>query len=261
MHTRFLVLGFGLVGLVGCRTTKPGTHVEVMDESGSKVYVAGAAGPGMNQGLACDTAVSRSVAAIALRFTQDNDDIADDVAKEVGVEDGRVFLERFARAKLQSAAVQDTRFNPADHLCMATVRWTPPVFVKQAVSEYAAEVKAQEYAAMHPNDNQTAPATTQPAPGVQAAPPAASPGTTSTTAPAATAPAQPAQPTLPECPKEKGKLAKADEAAQKAQDELGECLRRTNDNVKTCSRYQLYVDQALAKQKSAQEALTRCISR
>lgn len=260
MHTRLLVVGLGLVGLVGCRTTKPGTHVEVMDEGGAKVYVAGAAGPGMNQGLACDTAVSRSVAAIALRFTQDNDDLADDVAKEVGVEDGKVFLERFARAKLQTASVQDTRFNPAEHLCMATVRWTPPVFVKQAVSEYAAEVKAAEYAAMHPNDGQTAPAPT-PAPG-QTPPPAASPGTTSPSAPAATAPAQPPpQPTLPECPKEKGKLAKADEAAQMAQDELDECLRRTSNNTKTCTRYQLYVDQAVAKQKSAQEALTRCISR
>ncbi|HSI05427.1 MAG TPA: hypothetical protein VLC93_13160 [Myxococcota bacterium] len=260
MQIRVMVLGLGLLGLVACRSTKPGTHVEVMDEGGTKVYVAGAAGPGMNQGLACDTAVSRSVAAIALRFTQDNDDIQEAVAKEVGVEDGRVFLERFARAKMQSAAVQDTQFNPGEHLCMATVRWTPPVFAKDAVKAYAEEVKAQEYTAMHPKDAENAPA--QPTAPASSVPPAASP-TTQQPSPSATAPAQPppAQPTLPECPKEKSKLAKADEAMQKAQDELDECVRRTSGNTKTCSRYQLYVDQAAAKQKSAQEALTRCISR
>lgn len=256
MQLRVLLVGLAVVGLGGCRSTKPGTHVEVMDEGGTKVYVAGAAGPGMNQGLACDTAVSRTVAAIALRFTQDNDDIQEAVAKDVGVEDGRVFLERFARAKMQSAAVQDTRFNPAEHLCMATVRWTPPVFVKDAVKEYAEEVKAQEYAAMHPKDG-----------AAPAAPPAAAPTTSPSPQqpnPVVTAPVQPAPPpppALPECPKEKGKLAKAEEAMQKAQDELNECLRRTNNNTKTCSRYQLYVDQAAAKQRSAQEALTRCISR
>jgi hypothetical protein len=259
MQLRVVVLGLVSLGVVACRSTKPGTHVEVMDEGGTKVYVAGAAGPGMNQGLACDTAVSRSVAAIALRFTQDNDDIQQAVAKDVGVEDGRVFLERFARAKMQSAAVQDTRFNPAEHICMATVRWTPPVFVKDAVKEYAQEVKAQEYAATHPKD-ETAPAAP---PAAQSAPPTASP-TTQQSSGAATAPVQPApppQPTLPECPKEKSKLAKADESMQKAQDELDECVRRTSGNTKTCSRYQLYVDQAMSKQKSAQEALTRCISR
>ncbi len=256
MQLRVLVVGLGFLGLVACRATKPGTHVEVMDEGGTKVYVAGAAGPGMNQGLACDTAVSRSVAAIALRFTQDNDDIQEAVAKDVGAEDGRVFLERFARAKMQSAAVQDTRFDPSDHICMATVRWTPPVFVKDAVKAYAEEVKAEEYAAMHPKDES---APVQPAPA-QNVPPTASP-TTPQPSGATTQPTPPPQPTLPECPKEKSKLAKADEAMQKAKDELDECVRRTNGNTKTCSRYQLYVDQASAKQKSAQEALTRCISR
>lgn len=256
MRTRAFVVAVGLVGLIACRATKPGTDVEVMDEGGTKVYVAGAAGPGINQGVACDTAVNRSVAAIALRFTQDNDDIQEAVAKDVGVKDGRVFLQRFAKAKLQSAAVQDTTFDPANHLCMATVRWTPPVFVKDAVKEYAEEVKAQEEAALHPAPAPAPAQTTAPA-GAPAAPPPTNPVTSS---PATPAPA-PATPPPPQCPKERGKLAKADEALQSASDELTECMRRTSNNTTTCHRYQLYVEQAQDKQKSAKDTLDRCMSR
>src|SRR5882724_1319784 len=65
-----------LLGACG-HAQAPGTHVEVMDKDGGKLYVSGAAGPGMNKALACETAANRAVAALAQRFADDNGDIAD----------------------------------------------------------------------------------------------------------------------------------------------------------------------------------------
>ena len=58
------------VGAVGCIHTKPGTHVELVDQDGGKLYVAGAAAPGVSQSIACRAAVSRAAAAVAHRFAQ-----------------------------------------------------------------------------------------------------------------------------------------------------------------------------------------------
>lgn len=259
---RSLMVVGGFVALVGCRTTKPGTDVQVVDEGGSKTYVGGAAGPGMNHDTACASAVNRSVAAIALRFSQDNDDIKEDIAKDVGVSDGGVFLERYARSTMEQAAVQSVNFNPADHLCMASVRWKPPVFVADAVKEYAVRLKNEESAKANPPP--AAPAVT-PAPAAPAGttsptdPPVVSqPSNTNQTSPSVQAPVAPQPVQTPVCVKERERSKKAGDALQKANDDMAECMRRTNNNEKTCTRYKLYVDEAAAKNKSAAETLTRC---
>jgi hypothetical protein len=254
---KFLVVA-GLVTVVGCRTTTPATDVQVVDDAGTKKYVGGAAGPGINQQIACNTAVNRALNAIALRFAQDNDSIADAVAKEVGTSDGHVFLQKFASAKLQEASVQDVSFDPAQHLCMASVRWTPPTFVKDAVSEYAVQLKQQEE---HPNQ----PAQAQPQAAPTTATGAPPPSTTSSNGEpvvgGSSSSGSPVAPTAPACPKERDRLRKADDALQAAQDELDECMRRTNNNTTTCTRYKLYVDQAKAKDDSAKASVDRCTAR
>ena len=115
--------------LVGCSHAAPGTHVEIVDRDGNITYVAGAAGIGVNKSLACEQAVGRSVSALAIKFTDKNDGIAEEVAKAVGVEDGRVFMQLYAKATALDAAVQDVQFDPTAHQCMAVIRWTPPIFV------------------------------------------------------------------------------------------------------------------------------------
>lgn len=256
---RSLVVVSGVCALVGCRTTKPGTDVQVVDEGGSKTYVGGAAGPGINHDIACDTAVNRSVAAIALRFSQDNDDLKDGIAKDLGVDDGGVFLEKYARATMQGASVQSVNFNPAQHLCMATVRWKPPVFVGDAVKSYAEKLKTEEHAAANPTPAPSAPAETQPsAQPVEQAPVVSQPSKATETSPSAVAPATPQPVATPKCVKERDRQKKTGDALQKATDDMNECLRRTSNNEKTCSRYQLYVNEAKAKDDSATATLNRC---
>lgn len=249
---------------VACRTTKPGTHVELVDQDGAKTYVAGAAGPGMNQGAACGTAVNRAVAAIALRFAQENDDVADEVAEAVGVDDGEVFLQRYAKAAALDAAVQDIKFDPIDHLCMATVRWKPPIFVKDAVLQYAERLKAAEAAAARPQEQpaaaptqaSTAPAPSTPPPAAQ---PVAPPPPVSV-APPAPAPAAPPAPAVPACKGERRKLTSVLSASQSALDDLNECRRRTQNDDTICHRYKLKLDEAAAKEAGAGEALCACLN-
>src|SRR5262245_4624400 len=127
------VVSLAAVVLASCAGTGPGTHVEIVEKSGQKVYVSGAAAPGINKGIACEGAVGRSVAAIAKKFAMEEEDIAEDVADLVGVDDGTVFLERYAKDEALDGALQDVSFDPVEHLCMATVSWTPPVFIKEAI--------------------------------------------------------------------------------------------------------------------------------
>ncbi len=247
-----------------CRTTTPGTHVEVVDKGGQAVYVSGAAGPGINKSLACGAAVSRAVGAIALRFAQDNDNVADDVAKAVGVENGEVFLQKYAKETALTAAVQDVQFDPAGHLCMATVRWTPPVFVKEAVLKYAEELKAAELgakpAALAPA---AAPAPT-PAPAPAPAPP---PPAVSVAPPPAVTAAPPAAagPSVPACKDERAALKKTRKASDTALNDLNECNRRTQaiggkpDNT-MCHRYTLYVEGAKTKDTEASDKLAQCLN-
>lgn len=247
------------VAVGACARTKPGTHVEIIDDGG-KTYVAGAAGPGMNEGMACRAAVGRAVAAIALKFSQENDDLGDDVADEVGAEDGDVFLQGFAKADAQRAAVQDKRFDPGDHLCFASVRWRPPVFVKEAVLRYAQELKAAEtqpQQAAAPSSPENTGSTS--APTAQASSPAASqppPPPVSVAPPAPRAPA----PAAPQCKSEKKTLAKTLAGSQKALDDLAECKRRTGGDETICHRYVLYVDEAKKKEADVARDLCKCLN-
>lgn len=245
--------------LIGCRTTKPATEVRLVDNGGQQVYVGGAAGPGLSQGAACTTAVNRAVRAIALRFAQENDSEADDIADAVGVKDGAVFMERFARDSALNAAVQDVQFDPADHLCLATVRWTPPVFVEQAVLKYAERLKADELAgetnSTEPvRETKTPEAPSQPQPRADLGPP---PPASGSVAPAP----RPQGPSVPECSSEKKRFASGSSSAESALDDFAECKRRTDGDEDICIRYKLYVDEAQEKQRDRAARLAQCLNR
>jgi hypothetical protein len=230
--------------LTGCRHTKPGTHVELVDRGGEVVYVAGAAAPGLSQTSACRGAVKRSAEAIALRFMQEHEKIADEVAQAVGVSDGSIFLKRYASTEAKNAALQDIDFNPGEHICMATVQWTPPIFVKEAVLKFAQALKDKQIGT--PQTNQSS-----------GHPPAAR-----------HANEKPAHSEIREggsdkrmidpCQREQKVLAKAKAAEQKVIDDLSECLRRTQGDRTICHRYVLYVEAGTDKSASAQERLNSC---
>ena len=119
-----------LTALTGCIHTKAGTHVEILDQDGKRLYVAGAAGPGISKSIACKKAVQRAAAAVAHRFAQEENGIGDDVADAMGASDGAPFLYGYANHTVMHSTVQDVTFDPGQSLCMATVRWQPPVFLK-----------------------------------------------------------------------------------------------------------------------------------
>jgi len=254
-----VLITLGLVS--GCRHTSPGTHVELVDKDGVPTYVSGAAAPGMNKSQACTAAVGRAVAAIALRFAQENDDLGDDVAEAVGASDGEVFLQRYAKHTAERAAVQDVQFDPADHLCMATVRWKPPVFLKDAILAFAEQMKQAEVAAAEGTPAEATPgapvappsAVAPSAPAVSTPPPAPV-----SVAPVASVPAAPAATRA--CPRERDKLARVLSSSQKALDDLEECLRRTKGDETICHRYKLYVDEAHGKEADASGKLAACLN-
>ncbi len=224
-RTLFALLAFS----AACAHTKPGTHVEVLEENGEKIYVAGAAGPGMGQNLACGTAVNRSVAAIAQRFVQDNEELAEDVARALKVEDGRPFLAGFAKADAESATVTDKQFDPIDKVCMVTVRWKPPLFAKQAVLAFAEQVKAAELERAAPEKTHSD-----------------------------AAPSQAGTPAPPPCDKERRALDKARDATQRTLADFEECKRRTGGDEGICHRYKLYKEEAETKEAVAKSGLERC---
>ena len=237
--------------LVGCSHTAPGTHVEVVDKEGAISYVGGAAGIGKNQSLACEQAVSRAVTAIAQMFGDKNDGIADDVAKEVGVEDGRIFMQRYAKASALDSAVHDVQFDPVEHVCMATVTWAPPVFVKEAILKYAEAIKRQELGGDAKPDPVVAPASA-PAPAPAPVPAAAPPAASATAAP----PPPPPDP----CKSQRAGLIKAQKANQKVSDDFAECKRRTKGDEGICSRYKAYAEEGQAKEDSATKLLNGCLN-
>lgn len=135
----------------GCASAPPATDVQIVEKGAQKVYVAGAAGPGINKKVACGQAVKRSVNAIADRFADENGRLADALEDQLGI-DGRLLLARFARDRAQDAAVQDLRFNPVEHTCLAAVRWTPPMFVRDAVLKYGQALRERELGAAGASD-------------------------------------------------------------------------------------------------------------
>ena len=241
----------------GCRHTQPGTHVEMVEKGGQNVYVAGAAAPGTNKSIACRGAVARAVAAISLRFAQEHSDEADAVAEAVGASDGQVFMERYAKDDALSAAVQDLEFDPGQHLCMATVRWTPPIFVKDAVLKYAEKLKQEEMGG-GASASVAPPAAGQPATSTAPTAPAAPPPAAVSVAPPAPAPAPAAA--APACARAKTELARVLKDNQRSIDQLEECLRRTQNDATICHRYQLYVDEAREKEAAAGGALADCLN-
>ena len=146
MKKIFVFGGLWILGaaLTGCIHTKAGTHVEILDQDGKRLYVAGAAGPGVSQSIACKNAVQRAAAAVAHRFAQEEDGIGDDVAKAMGTSDGAPFLYGYANHTVMHSTVQDVTFDPGQSLCMATVRWQPPVFLKDAILKFAQGMKQRE---------------------------------------------------------------------------------------------------------------------
>jgi hypothetical protein len=239
----------------GCRYTSPGTHVELVDQGGQKVYVAGAAYEGISKTAACQGAVGRAVSAIALRFSQEHEGLADEIAKSVGADDGNVFLQRFAKADAENGAVQDVSFDPMEHLCMATVRWRPPIFVKQAVHEYAERIKQAELKTIQgsPSTAPTGNGGATSAIATPTAPPPPPPAAQSV------APSKPAAP-KPQCVAEREKLDAVRRAGQKTIDDFNECMRRSN-NENTCYRYKLYVEESDKKRGDGAAVLVRCLNR
>jgi hypothetical protein len=242
---RAIVLSF----LCACSGLKPGTDVQIVEKGGQNVYVAGAAAQGIAKPVACQAAVSRAVAAIAIKFAEEEDDIADEVADLVGASNGKVFLERYAKAAALDGALQDVSFDPMDHTCMASVSWTPPVFIKEAIQKYAERLKKEEMAeAEHPG-----------APAAAAEPAPAPSSGSGGSAVAAPAPA-PAKPAPSPCASQLAAADKSSVKLQKASADFDECMRRSQDET-ICHRYKLYFDEAKAKDESASGALGTCKER
>ncbi len=243
-----------------CSHTMPGTDVQIIDKAGSLTYVAGAAAPGMSQSIACASAVNRAVGAIALKFSQENEEIAEEVAKAVGVEDGKVFLSRYAKATSESAAVPDVRFDPAEHLCLATVRWNPPIFVKDAVLKYAETLKAEANA--EPPKTSSPPA--QPVQIVQKPAPSSGANATPPPPPVSVAPPAPVATSAPanstRCSAERKGLKTTLAASQRVLNDFEECKKRTSGDEKICHRYKLYVEEAQGKEHAAGEKLAACLN-
>jgi len=262
--TLVITLGPGL-GLGGCVKTKVATHVEVVDRGGEKTYVAGAHAPGVSQTVACRGAVRRSVSAISLRFLQDFEDLGDDIAKAVGASDGAAILQRYATDAALDGAIQDIKFDPGKHACLATVSWTPPVFLKDAVVAYAQGLREQEGAsrqapieespaASSRGSSSSSPAVSGPAP-IPANPP-------SVPAPSQIQPAkpEPAAPPPPACIKARAGLKKVIQDGEEAAQKFAECLRRTGDDETICHRYRLRHEEAEANEGDAGRDLVACLN-
>jgi len=214
-----------------CRHTKPGTHVEVINKDGSRIYMAGAVAPGVSQSQACPNAIKRAVAAAALRFTQDFSEIGDELADELGASDGEPLLNRYAKAQLMDASVQDIDFEPMNHRCMATVRWKAPLFLQDALRDFSKGLKSAATNASSATAQNGPAATRTPA--------------------AAAAPVEP-------CAKFQRKLEASIEHENHSGEQLDECLRRTDGDKNICHRYQLKAEKGAAQRQRASDNLKKC---
>ncbi|MEC9465307.1 MAG: hypothetical protein VX834_05965 [Myxococcota bacterium] len=230
--------GFGiLMLLVGCIHTKAGTHVELVEQDGVNVYVSGAAGPGISRTIACRNAIQRAAAAIGHRFAQEHDGIGDDVADELGASDGKPFLYEYANAQVLDASVQDISFDPSQSLCMATVRWKPPVFIKDAVLAYGKRMKAGEMKEVGDVPNAAATATPTSAPAAAVTPAAA---------------------VDDPCKSHKRSLLSAGETTSRLEAEFTECKRRTQGDEAPCYAYGERFKRAQSDEATARRNLERC---
>ena len=225
-----------LLLLVGCIHTKAGTHVELVEQDGVDVYVSGAAGPGISRTIACRNAIQRAAAAIGHRFAQEHDGIGDDIADELGASDGKPFLYEYANAQVLDASVQDISFDPSQSLCMATVRWKPPVFIKDAVLAFGKRMKAGEL-----KEAGAEPTSTAPAAGSGSASPVVA-------APVVVDP----------CQSEKRKALVAGKSASALEAEFTECKRRTQGDEGPCYAYAERFKRAQSDETTARSNLERC---
>lgn len=235
---------------VGCTHTKAGTHVEVIEMNGRDAYVSGAVGIGKSKTLACRLAIQRAAKAVAHRFAQERDGAGDEVAEAVGAEDGAAFLHGFVNSEILSMPVQDVTFDPSEHTCYATVRWQPPVFLKQALMKYAEKVKAAEVEQKAAPAANSAQEVQEPATAATAAQSPAAPAKTAATATVAAKPAV--------CVKEKNKVKAAYRLLGEKEASFNECKRRTDGDADVCYRYGLYVDKAVVAKDQAELDLKRC---
>ena len=129
---------------VGCYTSLPGTHVEVIERDGRTAYVVGAIGMGTNRGLACRAAVSNGVAEAARKFAHERDDLVEIAEDSVDVDDGRPLVDAYARSLLADARVRDEMFNPIEHTCWVTVDFLAPMMARDGFRDFLTSLKASQ---------------------------------------------------------------------------------------------------------------------
>ena len=225
-----------LAALSGCIHTKAGTHVEILDQDGKRLYVSGAAGPGISQTIACKNAVQRAASAVAHRFAQEESGIGNAVAEAMGASDGAPFLYGYANHTVIHSTVQDVTFDPGASLCMATVRWQPPVFLKEAIVKFALGMKQRE---LEEADNVAAAEAGRPVEDAK----------TTTQAPVAK---------KKPCRGESRRALQAGSELDKQRGYFEECKRRTGGDLDVCHAYQLRFEEAARKEVDVRSALTRC---
>ena len=225
-----------MASLVGCIHSKAGTHVEILEQDGKDLYVAGAAGPGLSQTIACKHAVQRAAAAVAHRFAQEQSGIGDDVAEELGTSDGSAFLYGYANHTVMHSTVQDVTFDPGASLCLATVRWQPPVFLKDAILKFAKGMKTREL---------------QEADTVADAEAGRALGAGSAKG------IRQADAVNPCATERRHTQVQGDKLAKQLK-YFDECKRRTNNDLDVCHAYQLRYEEAVRADTAARGALERC---
>jgi hypothetical protein len=250
MKVGVIGVGLGLWALVlgtSCTHTKEGTHVEMISMDGRDAYVAGAAGMGLSKSVACRQAIGRAARAVAHRFAQEHDDLGEEVAEELGAGEGAPFLYGYVNQQIVAAPVQDISYDHSDHSCLATVRWQPPVFLKEALMAYGRALKEQETApAAAAEDGEHSPETVSDGA-------AASGGKAGDDLVVKTPPAV--------CQKEKAALATAEATRSEKLEAYQECKRRTGGDREVCHRYGLWVEKTTLSVETATRNWTACKAR
>ncbi len=240
-------VGLGLWALVlgtSCTHTKEGTHVEMISMDGRDAYVAGAAGVGLSKSVACRQAISRAARAVAHRFAQEQKDLGEEVADELGAGEGAPFLYGYVNQQVVEAPVQEVSYDNSEHSCLATVRRQPPEFLKEALMTYGRALKEQE--------TDSAAGEERPKEGVSGG---------------AEVPRgqvedeQGGKPSPRVCEKEKAALAKAETALSEKIAAYEECKRRTGGDREVCHRYGLWVEKMTVTAKTASRNWAACKAR
>ena len=251
---RILCIWFGVNFSMGCTHTKDGTHVELIEMDGREAYVAGAVGIGKNKTLACRLAIQRAAKAVSHHFAQEHDDLGDELADELGAEDRASFLYGYVNKQIMDMPVQDISYDLSNQSCFATVRWRPPVFLKDALKKYATTLKEKETAS-----ESTTVEVTEPVKVVHEIE-ESNPNPLAATLPSgeSSAPATAAAAVVA-CGREKAQLKGVNKVLGEKEANFNECKRRTNGDEEACYRYGLYVKKAEIAKDQALTDLQRCL--